>query len=83
VKGRTYDVGKLEFMGWTKGDGEPTDGYSFYDYFDRDGRYLGPDEHRIAPLARAKRSNPPKGYIPCKAVKIVRNRGRVEIRVKR
>jgi hypothetical protein len=27
--------------------------------------------------------NPPKGYIPCKAVKIVRNKGRIEVRVKR
>ena len=27
--------------------------------------------------------NPPKGFIPCSAVKITRNRGRVEVRVRR
>jgi hypothetical protein len=27
--------------------------------------------------------NPPKGYIPCKAVKIVRNKGRIEVLAKR
>ena len=30
-----------------------------------------------------RRSNPPKGFIPCKAVKITRNRGQIEVRVRR
>lgn len=28
-------------------------------------------------------SNPPSGFIPCKAVKITRNRGRVEVRIRK
>jgi hypothetical protein len=55
IRGRQYDVSKLEFRGWTKGDGSSTAGYNLYDYF-RAGVYLGPDEHRIAPLV--KRRNP-------------------------
>ena len=27
--------------------------------------------------------NPPKGYIPCRAVKITRNKGRLEVRIKK
>ena len=38
----------------------------------------------VSRIGKSKhRGNPPKGYIPCKAVKITRNRGMVEIRVKR
>ena len=27
--------------------------------------------------------NPPKGFIPCRAVKITRNKGRLEVRIKK
>ena len=27
--------------------------------------------------------NPPSGYIPCKAVKITRNRGKIEVRIRK
>ena len=30
-----------------------------------------------------KQSNPPSGFIPCKAVKITRNKGKVEVRIRK
>ena len=30
-----------------------------------------------------RRSNPPSGFIPCKAVKITRNKGKVEVRIRK
>lgn len=56
-RGRKYDLSTLEFIGWTKGDGTSTAGYSVWDYFDRDGKYLGADRHKIAPKFRRKRAN--------------------------
>lgn len=46
--GKKYDVAALTaaFEGWT---GE-ADGYNVADYFDADGRYLGPDEHGVEPM---------------------------------
>ncbi len=50
--GETYDFAALEFTGlWTRGDKiVEADGYNTGDYFDRDGRYLGPDSYGIEPL---------------------------------
>lgn len=48
--GKTYDPEQLELLGWTEGDGSGSEGYSYLDYFDADGRYLGPDAHGIEPL---------------------------------
>lgn len=37
-----------EFIGWS--DGESHDGYRVDEYFDKSGRYLGPDEYGISPV---------------------------------
>lgn len=50
VPGEKYDTDALDFLTWTSGDGTSTEGYSCWDYFDDEGRYLGPDEHGIEPL---------------------------------
>jgi hypothetical protein len=57
-KGKRYDVGKLQLVGWTRGDGSSVSGYNLYDYFTSDGRYLGADQHRIAPIVKRKANNP-------------------------
>ena len=46
----TYDVESLTLVGWTEGDGTGADGYMLAEYFDDDGRYLGPDMHGIEPI---------------------------------
>ena len=56
-KGKRYDVDKLEFVRWTRGDGSSTAGYNLYDYFTRHGEYLGADSHRISPVVKV-RGNP-------------------------
>lgn len=38
--------------GWTEGDGSGHEGYQVADYFDRNGRYLGPDCHGVEPTFR-------------------------------
>ena len=48
-KGNVYDPSKMELLGWTNGDGSGSMGYNFADYFDADGRYLGPDCCGIEP----------------------------------
>lgn len=40
------------FVCWSAGDGSGNVGYSVGDYFDENGRYLGPDQHGIEPLFR-------------------------------
>lgn len=69
VKGRQYDVSNLRLLGWTDGlcsysdldrdYGGHNDGYNFRDYFDADGRYLGPDEFGIQPICESTESPPP------------------------
>jgi hypothetical protein len=58
-KGVKYDIRNLSFKGWTRGDGTPTDGYNVYDYFESDGTYLGPDDHRISPIVSGARKRNP------------------------
>jgi hypothetical protein len=41
-------AGRIEMVGWPDGG----DSYSVWDYFDRDGSYLGPDEFGIEPIFR-------------------------------
>lgn len=60
VEGCRFDVDSLEFLGWcdVEGDcrnldGTPRvnmDGYSWHDYFDADGSYLGADLHGVEPV---------------------------------
>lgn len=50
VTGEEYAVDKLDWLGWTKGDGTGTEGYEVAYYLDRDGTYRGPDQHGIEPL---------------------------------
>lgn len=50
TEGQVYDVSTLELIDWTEGDGTGTEGYDCWNYFDRDGRYLGPDIHGIEPV---------------------------------
>ena len=43
-------------------------------------------QHEVAPsdlTRRPVKSNPPSGFIPCKAVKITRNKGKVEVRIRK
>ena len=40
------DSGSLEFIRWS----EPAEGYELENYFDGDGRYLGPDQHGVYPV---------------------------------
>ena len=58
TKGQKYNVETLEFAGWTgndaiydeSGNRNPgMDGYNVSDYFDADGRYLGPDIYGVEP----------------------------------
>jgi hypothetical protein len=49
VVGAVYRDDELDLYGWTKGDGTSTEGYDWSCYFERDGRYLGPDVHGIEP----------------------------------
>ena len=49
TKGERYDTDTLRFTGWTVGDGTSTEGYDAWAYFDRSGRYLGPDSCGIEP----------------------------------
>ncbi len=50
VEGERYAVADLRLMHWTDGDGTGTEGYVLADYFDREGRYRGPDAHGIEPI---------------------------------
>ena len=45
-KGKKYEMETLTFLGWIGGDGA---GRSCWDYFDRDGIYLGPDHEGVEP----------------------------------
>lgn len=45
-----YDLSDLVHVGWTRGDGSGHDGYRWWEWFDRDGFYTGPDEHDIEPI---------------------------------
>jgi hypothetical protein len=40
----------LKLIGWTVGDGSGSTGYKLSEYFDNDGRYLGPDWFGIEPI---------------------------------
>lgn len=48
-KNEKYDTTYLTFSGWHNPADEDTTGYNAGDYFDSDGRYLGPDEYGIEP----------------------------------
>jgi len=57
-QGKVYDIKALKFTGWTgnesiyddQGNRNPgMDGYNVADYFDDNGRYLGPDIHGVEP----------------------------------
>jgi hypothetical protein len=48
--GRQYDLGSLRLVDWTDGDGTGHEGYTLADYFDGDGKYLGPDGCGIEPI---------------------------------
>ena len=48
--GTKYDLSTLRWDGWTEGDGSGHEGYNAWDYFDREGRYAGPDSHGIEPI---------------------------------
>lgn len=44
------ESGGLEFVGWSgKTDGFENDTYHVAEFFDGDGRYLGPDQHGVYP----------------------------------
>lgn len=45
--GQIYDLKELVFVGWSDC---VVDGYLVDNYFDADGRYLGPDAYGIEPL---------------------------------
>lgn len=55
--GQKYKVDDLELRGWThegilmgsEEEAEETQGYSYFTYFDPQGKYLGPDEYGIEP----------------------------------
>lgn len=58
-QGKAYDVTALKFTGWTgsesiyddQGNRNPgMDAYNVVDYFDDDGRYLGPDMYGVEPI---------------------------------
>ena len=61
--GEHYDQGLLQCVGWdgpaellydASGNRNPgLDGYSCWDYFDSESRYLGPDMHGVEPLFSA------------------------------
>lgn len=59
-KGKRYDIGQLQCVDWTEGDGTGHDGYNWHDYFDAGGTYLGPDPSGIEPVLEAKEC-PPAG----------------------
>ena len=50
TEGERYDTGQLVLAGWTHGDGSGHESYSYWDFFDAEGRYLGPDVCGIEPL---------------------------------
>jgi len=47
-KGTKYDQTTLRHYGWMPANAE-IEGYNCWDYFDDDGRYLGPDQHGVEP----------------------------------
>lgn len=57
TKGTTYDVDAVRFADWHVPAGCDTDpdndGYHYGNYFDAEGRYLGPDADGIEPLFRS------------------------------
>ncbi len=53
-KGQRYDIGKLQCVDWTEGDGSGHEGYNWRDYFDATGCYLGPDPSGIEPVVETK-----------------------------
>ncbi len=52
--GKRYDLGQLQCVDWTEGDGSGHEGYNWHDYFDAKGGYLGPDPSGIEPVLEAK-----------------------------
>ena len=48
--GKIYNLDELVCTGWTDGDGSGAMGYNVWDYFDAEGRYLGPDICGIEPI---------------------------------
>lgn len=50
IKGQKYDVSTLMLEGWTD-EQTATDGaYQLRNYFDAEGRYLGPDAEGVEPI---------------------------------
>lgn len=47
--GTVYDVDALEFDRWSTGDAV-YGGVSYHEFFDADGKYLGPDEDGVEPV---------------------------------
>ena len=49
--GVEVDSGPLEFVGWWKDFKRiEVEGYNLHDYFDEDGKFLGPDEDGVCPV---------------------------------
>jgi len=55
-KGHKYDVGEMTLLYWQAGSKVEADlpGYSLFRYFDKDGRYLGPDVYGVEPVVDHK-----------------------------
>ncbi len=51
VPGKKYDIDTFELAGWFQEDGTEVEveGYDFWNYFDDDGVYKGPDQYGIEP----------------------------------
>ena len=56
INGKIYDLNNLTLIGWTNGNGSGHEGYNVADYFDKQGRYLGPDQDGIEPDFQADQS---------------------------
>lgn len=50
IKGQKYDVTTLMLDGWTDEQTATDGGYQLRNYFDSEGRYLGPDSEGVEPL---------------------------------
>ena len=47
TRGKLYLLSRIEFVRWTGGDGG-----SMWNFFDDNGRYLGPDKNGVEPIVR-------------------------------
>jgi hypothetical protein len=55
-KGKRYDVDSIRLVAWKNGDEHTNDSYSLWDYFDANGRYLGPDKFGVEPFVEVEKT---------------------------